>query len=233
MKYQAVIFDLFGTLVDFYGSSPAYQQSYLAMAEALSLDPGDLARLWGETYNQRNTGQIASMEENLEQICRDIGAPVEPPRIAEATRIRRAFIWQALTPRPDAVETLERLRAAGLKIGLISNCSPEIPVLWPETPFAPLVEAPVFSSTAGLMKPDLRIYRLACDRLGVTPGECLYVADGEGGELAGAVGAGMEAALIRLPHEKEEAGGASRLDPNQWRGPRVAAVAEVLALVLE
>jgi putative hydrolase of the HAD superfamily len=231
VKYRAVIFDLFGTLVDHYGSTGEYRTSLDAVAEALSVPAHDFVRLWGETYNQRSTGQIASIEDNLEQICRDMGAPVEPLRIAEATRIRLDFIRGGLTPRPDAVETLERLRAAGLKIGLISNCSVDVPAMWPETPFAPLVEAPVFSATAGLMKPDPRIYRLACDRLGVAPGDCLYVADGEGGELEAAATAGMEAALIRVPYE--ERADLTRLDPQTWRGPRVTAVAEVLALVSE
>ena len=229
MKYQAVIFDLFGTLVDHYGSTGEYQAGLDAMAEALSVQAHDFTRLWGETYRQRNVGAFASIEANLEQICRDMSAPVEPPRIAEAVRIRLAFIQQALTPRPDAVETLERLRAAGCKIGLISNCSGDVPALWPETPFAPLVEAPVFSATAGLLKPDPRIYGLACDRLSVTPGDCLYVADGEGDELEAAVDAGMEAALIRVPYE--ERADLTRLDPQMWRGPMVAAVAEVLTLV--
>ncbi|WP_308447807.1 HAD family hydrolase [Micromonospora sp. AKA38] len=44
-----------------------------------------------------------------------------------------------------------------------------------------------------LAKPAPAIYRLAAERLGVRPAECVFVGDGADGELAGARAVGMTA----------------------------------------
>jgi putative hydrolase of the HAD superfamily len=231
MKYGAVIFDLFGTLVDHYGSTQTYPISLKEMAVILSLPPQDFVRLWKETYNQRNTGTFPAIETNLEHICQRLGAKPDPIRIAEAVGIRLDFIREALRPRADAIQTLERLREKNCKIGLISNCSGDVPALWHQTPFAALMDTPVFSATAGLLKPDPQIFRLTCDRLNVSPNECLYVADGEGGELTAAEDVGMDVALIRVPYDGHN--DTTRLDPRSWHGTRITSIAEVLQLAQE
>ena len=68
------------------------------------------------------------------------------------------YIRQALRPRPDADTTLRQLKEQSYQIGLLSNCSIEIPILWPETAFADLFESHVFSSRERLKKPDPRIF---------------------------------------------------------------------------
>ncbi len=70
-------------------------------------------------------------------------------------------------------------------------------MIWPETPFADLIDSAVFSSRERLKKPDPRIYHVVCERLGVMPEACLYIADGENYELAAAADVGMQAVLIR------------------------------------
>lgn len=47
--------------------------------------------------------------------------------------------------------------------------------------------------SAGLVKPDAKIYHLACQRLHVVPGHALFVGDGGSDELVGATNAGMTA----------------------------------------
>ena len=131
------------------------------------------------------------------------------------------------TVRPHAVETLSLLRARGHTTGLISNCSVGIPELWQGTPLAPLVDVPILSCIEGLMKPDARIYELACERLRVMPKDCLYVADGENGELAAADKVGMHPVLIRVPNVTQAVGG----EADSWQGPAITSLAEVLDLV--
>ncbi|HIG54301.1 MAG TPA: hypothetical protein EYG11_25070 [Candidatus Latescibacteria bacterium] len=41
----------------------------------------------------------------------------------------------------------------GLKTALISDCGLEVPMLWSEMPFAPLVDMVLFSSREGHCKP--------------------------------------------------------------------------------
>jgi putative hydrolase of the HAD superfamily len=53
-----------------------------------------------------------------------------------------------------------------------------------------LFEVVVESSKVGLRKPDPRIYQLACDHLGVTPPECVFL-DDIGANLKGARALGM------------------------------------------
>ena len=121
------------------------------------------------------------------------------------------------------------LREAGLRTGLVSNASVQTPELWRETSLAPVVEVPVFSSDAGLSKPDPRIYRLACEGLGLAPGACLYVGDGSDGELEGARGAGLHAVLIRVPGDDLD--DPPRPEARAWRGAAVPAVSGILDLV--
>lgn len=92
----------------------------------------------------------------------------------------------------DAI--LEMVRAplaAGLKVGLISNCVPGDVADWERSPLAPLIEKPVFSYEAGLMKPDSEIYHLGCRELGVDPERAAFIGDGGSDELHGAAKAGL------------------------------------------
>jgi putative hydrolase of the HAD superfamily len=155
MKYDAVIFDLFGTLVPLqdYGGARS------AMAATLTVSSEDFSRLWNETSRMRATGYFATVEANIGYICRTLGLQLEANRITTAARIRVDFTRCTLTPRGDAVETLAQLKTAGYKIGLISDCSPDVPLLWQDTPFASLVDVPIFSCSVGFKKPDPRIYK--------------------------------------------------------------------------
>jgi len=72
VKYQAVIFDLFGTLVDNF-SMREHDAVKRQMAAALSAPPEGFARLWGETFNKRVTGAFRSSKDNTEYICERLG----------------------------------------------------------------------------------------------------------------------------------------------------------------
>ena len=89
----------------------------------------------------------------------------------------------------------------GFRIGLVTDCSWETVLLWPETPLPPYFDSTVFSCAVGMRKPDPRIYALACDQLGLAPERCLYVGDGDSDELAGAERVGMTALRIHVPYE--------------------------------
>ena len=97
-------------------------------------------------------------------------------------------------------------------------------MVWFETPFAPLIEAPLFSSREGLRKPAPALYLRACERL-----DCLYVGDGNSRGLRGARDVGMTTVLVAVP-------GAMRYDDGQfeaaeWPDPRIAALKEIVDLV--
>src|SRR5262249_54094519 len=137
----------------------------------------------------------------------------------------RGFTGTGCRLRRGARETLAAFRARGMKLGLITVCSEDVPAIWPETELAGLFDAETFSSTCGLIKPDPEIYLTTLDALGVEPRDALFVGDGANDELGGARRVGMTPGLF-TPHGREAhwAGGRGR------RGLRVSSLPEVLEL---
>lgn len=227
MTTRAVIFDFFGTLVDDFVASTG--QMTPDLATALNAPHDEFIDLWRKTSSLRIDGTFQSVEAALEHVCAAIGVQPSTEQLAKAVAIRLNQIRRALKPKPDAVATLETLRHRGYKIGLLSNCSTEIPILWPESPFAQFVISAVFSSREYLKKPDPRIFDLACKRLGEIPQQCVYIADGENSELSVAGSMGLHPVLIRNSF-------ASRRkelfrEATEWQGVAISALAEVLKVV--
>ncbi len=175
-QFSAVIFDLFGTLAPNF-STHEHEQVLSEMATRLGIPPENLFRLWLDTFPQRAAGIFRTRTANLAHICRMLDIPVDEELLSKAADLFLEFERRHLIPRDDAIETLSQVKDAGLKTGLISDCSHPLPEMWPETPFASLIDVPVFSCEVGVRKPDPRIYLLACSRLGVPPQHCLYVGD--------------------------------------------------------
>jgi HAD superfamily hydrolase (TIGR01509 family) len=203
VKYKAVIFDLFGTLVcDLVG--PKYTDTLTRMARVLSIPADDFLKKWSDTAYERNTGAFLTVEANLVHICEEAGVQPEDDEVKLAARIRQDYARRVMIrPRSGAVEVLSRLKQMGYKFGLISNCTPDAPVVWSEIPLASLFDVVVFSSSAHLMKPDRQIYKLALDLLGVSAKDCIYVANGHNNELRAAYELGMHPVLV-TPGTDEE-----------------------------
>jgi putative hydrolase of the HAD superfamily len=144
---------------------------------------------------------------SLELLCRDLG--VADGDLENVLALRLAYMRRALVPEADVLDALIALRQRGLRLGLITACSGDVPIVWDETPLVRSFDATVFSCDVGMCKPDPRIYRLAEDRLACPARDCLYVGDGGHDELAGAQHVGMTAVLLRRR-------GSSRPDPGGW-----------------
>jgi putative hydrolase of the HAD superfamily len=226
MSYRAVIFDLFGTLVDDFASSTGPMNTDIATALHVPREP--FTRVWRQTSEMRTNGTFQTVEASIEYVCGVMGVQVGAEQMTKAVAIRLQHTRRALEPRPDAVATLALLKDQDYKIGLISNCSIEIPILWPETTFADLVESPIFSCRERVKKPGPRIYHLACERLGVMPGACLYIADGEDHELTGAAKVGLHPVLLRNSTSQ------NRLElfreSREWQGATIQSLAEIVRL---
>ena len=222
----AVVFDLFNTLTAPVDRS-AYRTSVIAMARALGADPDAFAQGWSDEWRGRFNGAYPTIQAGVRSVCTTIGARVDETAISEASQIRFEYSRRTLRPRPDALATLTRLRAQGLQIALISDCSPDIPVLWPTTPFAQAIDEPLFSCVEGLTKPDPSIYLRACERLGVEPRVCVYLGDGGSRELTGAERVGMRALLITTPVESA----AYSSERVSWRGEAINALSELPGLI--
>jgi len=227
MKFSAVIFDLFGTLVGEFVSSAGQMNAELAAALEVPYEP--FMRLWRETTEMRTIGAFQTVEASIEYVCGGMGAQINAEQLSKAVEIRLRHTRRSLEPKPDAVATLAWLKNEGYKLGLLSNCSIEIPILWQETEFAELIESPIFSCRARLKKPDPRIYHLACERLGVEPLACLYIADGENYELTAAANVGMHPVLIRT--SSQETRGEVLREAREWQGDTVYSLPKILRLI--
>ena len=221
MPRRAVVFDLFGTLVD--NSSPAEYDAFLGdVADRLGAAPRALATAWARHDVARYTGL---MEDCFAAVCADVGVH-DTERIEAALELRRAYLRRILVPRPDAVATLDELRRRGVALGMISNATSELSALWAESALAGLFDAALFSADERMMKPDPRLYRRMAELLGVECRDCLFVGDGAYRELQGAEAVGMTAVLIRVPHDEWEHEGTIG-----WDGPSVSALSQVLTFV--
>ncbi|EFH80378.1 HAD family hydrolase [Ktedonobacter racemifer] len=227
LPYDAIIFDLFGTLVDDLLTEP-FTQTLEEMASFVGAPRDIFLQMWmHDTWPLRAAGHLPDVEANILYICTELGITPKPEQIQHAVRRRLELTRQSLKPRHDALETLETLRAAGYKLGLISDCSSEVPLIWRTTPLAALIDVPIFSCSVKLKKPDPRIYHLAYERLGIAPERGLFIANGESNELAGAQAIGMEAVLIRVPYSEEH--NPRCHEARTWRGARIESIKGLLA----
>ncbi|MFX1571891.1 MAG: HAD family hydrolase [Promethearchaeota archaeon] len=226
MKYKAIIFDLFGTLVDNY-SVQGYNRLLTDMALALDLPNEDFSKFWRDTTYKRAIGIFKTTEQSIRYICNILKVSVSDENIRKCEQIRLENTRKALTPKNGAVDILKALRGLGYKIGLITNCSAEVPLLWKNTDFSHLFDATIFSASVGLKKPDAQIYNLACEHLGVKPNECLYIGDGDSNELAGASQLGMDAVMIRDPNEMDP----YHLVEVNWNGRKIESFMEIMDLI--
>jgi putative hydrolase of the HAD superfamily len=96
-------------------------------------------------------------------------------------------------------QAVARLRAAGLKLGVVSNSEGTIEQMLIEIEMRDPFDAVVDSAVVGITKPDARIFQIALDRLAVSPAETIMVGDSPSADVAGAHAAGLRAALID-PH---------------------------------
>jgi putative hydrolase of the HAD superfamily len=209
-------------------SEEQFEQSRRDMAAILSLPFEDFQQLWETTSDRRNLGIDATLATHLAHICSELGFVANAEKLAEAAQLRGELERPSFaTPREGTVATIARLKELGYKIGVVSNCYQHIPALFRGSPLADLVDEAVFSCEVGLKKPDARIYELACERLGVTPEECLYVGDGESDELRGAAEVGMTPVLLKSPLSNQAI---ARPGIEGWAGLAVTELREVLTL---
>ena len=126
---------------------------------------------------------------------------------------RRALGRRVLDSLSTAtLDVLDALRHDGHPLALISNATSETSASWSQSPLAQRFDVAVFSCDVGLAKPDPAIYRLAAERLGVAPAECVFVGDGADGELVGAAAVGMTV-FVPLSTRTPTRAGVDRLSP--------------------
>lgn len=96
----------------------------------------------------------------------------------------------------DAVPCLKRLRAAGLKLALVSNTNRSLLEVIGFFSLEPYVDAAIASVEVGHFKPAPQIYRAALEALQVAAGEAVMVGDNPRDDVTGALEVGLAAAVL-------------------------------------
>jgi putative hydrolase of the HAD superfamily len=221
---QAVIFDLFGTLTGFESARGSHAA---VLAEVLGVPVEALTEQFRETYDERARGVFGDVREQLVHVAERLGAPPSDAVLERATELRMEGQRVVLQPRPGAIDVLTQLRARGLKLGVLSDCTNEIPILWPTSPYAELIDVAVFSCSLGIRKPDPRTYSAVLDALMVSADRCIYVGDGGSSELSGAKAVGLRPILLRIDEENHYRPEAE----TGWVGESIESLAQVLDLL--
>jgi putative hydrolase of the HAD superfamily len=217
---SAVLLDLYGTLVS--GGDPARRDALTRdVGRVLGVEPEAMAAAMRDSYDARARGALGDLRATLRTLAERLGGAPDDAALTEACELRLAHWRELLVPEPATLAALDRLHAAGMALGLVSDCSIETPMVWDTSPLAGRFETAAFSSVVGVRKPHPEIYRAAYGPLGVEPQACLFVGDGGSRELTGAAALGMLAVLL-------ESDGLGRVDPDlEWSGPSIASLANL------
>lgn len=165
------------------------------------------------------------MDIDLKTYLRDLYSALGIPAEATDTLIDRAEIHNRerslwTWTQPWVAGTLAALRADGWRMSVISNADGRVEHQLAELGLREGFEAVFDSACLGIAKPDSRIFRHACDALGLSPADCLYIGDTFFIDVWGANHAGM---------------GAVHLDPygyyQDWPGWRIADIRQLGAFL--
>jgi len=185
---KAVIFDMFETLITHY-ESPLYFGEH--MAEDMGIPEKKFREIWDPSESDRTIGKI-TLEGVVRKILKanDCFSEELFTKVVEKRKDAKKDCF--LHVHKEIIPLLEALKKQGIKLGLITNCFSEEAELIRDSVLYPYFDAPLLSYEEGLQKPDKRIFFKCMERLGVQPGECIYVGDGGSRELETASELGMQ-----------------------------------------
>jgi putative hydrolase of the HAD superfamily len=103
---------------------------------------------------------------------------------------------RAYGPTGRPLPALDRLRAHGVRLAIVSNAARHSGHLLDAFGLRDRVDVTAMSWSTGLLKPDPRIYQVALEALGTDPGRAAFVGDGRDHELQGARQLGLQTVLI-------------------------------------
>jgi 2-haloacid dehalogenase len=199
---KALTFDVFGTVVDLSGTL-ASQGDKLLRSWGIKVGWAALAAQWVTAYSamieQVNLGAIpwanadVLASQSLEATLAGAGL-----KVSQAQKLELAAIWGSLEPWPDSKPGLVRLRGDHLVFALSNGTAETLAQI---ARHGGLPWDGIFSAgSVRAFKPDPRVYHMALDGLGLTPGEVMMVASHRF-DLDAAKGCGMQTAFIARPQE--------------------------------
>ena len=195
---KAVIFDMFETLVTLFEGRTYFGEN---IASDVGADPVLFRKEWHSIEDDRSIGKY-TIEEGLKIVLERLGLYSEE-KVNEAARKRREALSDTFSAIPDeSINLLKKLKANGIKIGLITNTFSDERDFIKASPLFPYFDVALISYEQGICKPDPEMFERMTKRLGVTAEECLYVGDGGSRELYAAKEAGMHPLQCTWFHDR-------------------------------
>jgi HAD superfamily hydrolase (TIGR01509 family) len=211
---RAVLFDFSGTLFRL-EPDPQWSDELIGVLTASTLAADHLPAELAEDWARRDLDPDLHRDVYLASLAAS-GLGLSPAE-AEAT-YERMLEPEAWRPYPDTGRALKRLRDKGVPVAVVSNIPWDIRRVFRRHDMADLVDEFVLSYTEGVMKPDPKIFLVACQRLGVAPADALMVGDSAEAD-GGAAQVGIRTAIIEhLPSDQRPEALLSTLDDNGLTG---------------
>jgi HAD superfamily hydrolase (TIGR01549 family) len=188
---RAALFDLDNTLMDRNGALLRYIALF---AEYFAPQIDGVTRAQVETiFVEADGGGYTPKPVALEKVRQSLRWKRRPSLDEIQAHYHEAYPNCALE-MPGAKITLGKLRTRGLKTGIITNGTArtqniKIDLLG----FRPLIDIAIVSETAGVKKPDARIFAQALAELQTAANETIFVGDHPQNDVLGAQSVGMQA----------------------------------------
>jgi putative hydrolase of the HAD superfamily len=195
---SAVLLDALGTLVELETPWPHLARELAARGVVVDIEAARAAMLAEMAYYRAHhdeAGDWAGLKD-LRRRCaavvqESLGTPLPLADVEDA--LLAAVRFRAY---PEVPAVLERLRAGGARLAVVSNWDVSLHDVLERTELRALVDAVVISAELGAAKPDPAIFRAALERLGAGAPEAIHVGDSLEHDIAGARAAGLEAVLV-------------------------------------
>jgi len=217
---RAVLFDVFGTVVDWRSGISAAVRSF-ARGHGLELDPYAFADSWRGQYQpamQRvRSGErpFVSLDvlhrENLDDVLRGLG--LEPGGFDPHELDEFARAWHFLPPWPDSVAGIAAIKRGHI-VGPLSNGNTSLLLDMARAAGLPW-DLILGSDVSRAYKPDPEAYLRPAALLGLKPGEVMLAAAHEA-DLAAAREAGLATAFIARPLEHGPGRAGARAATADW-----------------
>ncbi len=203
MTVQALVFDVFGTVVD-WRSSVAREVAAAARRIGVATDGIALADAWRAAYApSMDRVRKGALPWTTIDVLHRAALDTLLPRFGldaldEATRDHLNRAWHRLDPWPDSVAGLRRLRHRHMlatlsngNVALLANMAKHARLPWDV-----ILSAELF----GHYKPDAEVYDGACRLLDLKPAQVMMVA-AHNGDLRAAAARGLRTAFVVRPTE--------------------------------
>ncbi|MEM4703577.1 MAG: HAD-IA family hydrolase [Candidatus Bathyarchaeia archaeon] len=198
-KYKAVLFDLGGTLVKTLSPAETFYRILALYGISVSVDKvAEAHRENMKTFDNRalaREGRKYWIKWNA-QILKKIGVKENVDLLAGKID-ELWWDYADLEVYPEAVDTLNLLKAKGIKLGIVTNgFKTEIDQILHKLGLENYFDVGVGADSCRKAKPDKKIFWYALEKLGVQAEEALFVGDDFEADYAGAIKAGLHALLL-------------------------------------